>query len=284
MAIKVEETQESRRLRDGYEPNQKSIEIELLVWNDDYTATDTMAVESAALAVLNASPFGDPLYGIPNGLRLQTLSIDPLTNSIFKVTAPYGVFAVPEANKMKFGFSTSGTTEHIDTAYSTTRYNASGQLVPDFKNFINWDVKSMRPKGTKIGIGQLAFRVVAWFDPNVWDAIQWLNLADLSHTINLFAWHGWPAGHLLFEHCECSEFELGTGVLTPVTFHFKARRPELVTKPGGISFIKPPWNYVRDVHAPGTDNAAASLAPKFLGMESQVIYGQSDFALLGMGS
>lgn len=282
MTIKVEETEESRRLRDGYEPNQKSIDIELFAWADDYAETDIGDVETAALAVLNAAPFGDPLFG-PGGLRLQTLSIDPVTSTIWRIIAPYGVFSVPAQNMLKVGFSTAGTTEHIDTAYATTRYNASGRLVPDFKNYINYDMKSQRPKGTKIGIGQLAFRITSWFDPTAWDAIQWLNLTDLSHTVNLFDWHGWPAGYVLFEHAECAEYELGKGVLTPVTFHFKARRPELVTKPGGISFTKPPWNYVRDVHGQGVDSAATALAPKLLGVEDQVIYGQSDFALLGIG-
>jgi hypothetical protein len=291
MTIKVEETQESRRLRDGYEPNQKSIEIEFLAWADDYAETDTLSVESAVLAVLTdpLGPFGDPLYG-PTGLRLQTLSIDPLTNSIFRVIAPYGVFSPPQPSTpaayfLKVGFSTAGTTEHIDTAYATTRHNATGQLVPDFGNWINWDQKSNRAKGIKTSVGQLAFRVTTWFDPAAWDAIQWLNLTDLSDTVNLFAWHGWPKGYVLFEHAECSEYELGKGVLTPVTFHFKARRPEIVSKPEGIFFVKPPWNYVSDVHGMVADSTPPkTLRPKLLGTVSQVIKGQSDFALLGMGS
>ena len=280
MTIRVEETQESRRLRDGYEPNQKSIEVEFIAWDDTNADCDPVAIETAVLAVLAAPPYGDPLYG----LRLQTLSLDPLTRSIFKVTAPYGVFAQPDLHKMKFGFSTAGSNEHIDTAYATAAYNATGQVIPFLSNFINWDARSNRPKGINIGVGQLAFRVVSWFDPNEWDAIQWLNLTDMSHTVNAFAWHGWPAGYLLFEHCECSEFELGTGVLTPVTFHFKAKRPEIVSKPGGIYFVKSPWDYVSDVHAPGVDGTAKALAPTFLGTVAQVIYGQSDFALLGLGA
>jgi hypothetical protein len=280
MTIRVEETIESRRLRDGYEPNQKSIEIEFFAWADDYAETDIIDVEVAALAVLNAAPFGDPLG--TTGLRLQTLAIDPITATMWKITAPYGVFSVPAQSMMKVGFSTAGTSEHIDTAYATTRYNASGKLVPDIKNWINYDLKSQRAKGMKIGIGQLAFRVTTWFDPSAWDSIQWLNLADLSHTVNLFAWNGWPAGSVLFEHAECAEYELGKGVLTPVTFHFKARRPELVTKPGGISFTKPAWNHIYDLHGVVADNTATALAPELLGTASQVIYGQSDFALLGI--
>ena len=102
--IRVEETEESRSLSDGYEVNQKSIEVEFACWDEGDLNTDPVDVEDAVFAKLAAAPYGDPLYG----LRLQTVTLRPLTRSIFLATAHYGVKEPFQVDQIRFGFSTAG--------------------------------------------------------------------------------------------------------------------------------------------------------------------------------
>lgn len=286
--IIVEETEDSRALSDGYDVNQKSIEVEFICWDEGDLDTDPVDVEDAVLAKLNAPPYGDPLYG----LRLQTVALRPLTRSIFMATAHYGVKEPFQVDQIRFGFSTAGGSEHITHSLATiASYAATGfTSAPNYRNAIN--VTRDGIQGTTRGVSQLSFWVTGLFDPAVWDVTQWLNLNDLSYTWNLSAWHGWPAQSVLFEYAEAAEVVIpyvpatDSPRLTPVKFHFKARRSELVNKGAGtgILFTKSPWDHVWDLTARQADSAASAMGNRIQATYREQLYSGSDFTLLGLGS
>lgn len=289
MTLRIEETQDSRMLSNGYEPNQKAIEVELACWDDTYADLDPVNVNNAVLAVLNAAPFGDPLYG----LRLQTIQLRPITKSIFMAVGHYGVFEAPQktdptstpAYRVRVGFSTSGGTEHITHSLETlNRYPATGFSAPDQHLAMNI-VKGV-PQGTSKNVGQLSFRVTGYFDPSVWTPTEWLNLNELTNTWNLSAWKGWPEETLLFQHAECADYEQGKGDLVPVTYHFLVRRDESVDKGNGIGpFTKHPWSYLWDLVVEQKDaSTPPQLVKRIAGTYEEQIYSGSDFSLLGLGT
>ncbi len=280
MAITVEETEESRALRDGYEANQKVIELEFIAWDMSEVSVNPVTVKAAVSAVVNASPYGDPLYG----LYLQTINLRPLTRYAFMASVVYGVYEPPKINQIRFGFNTAGGTEHITHSLSTiNRYAATGEPVAtNFNQALN--VTRDGVHGTQRGVGQLAFWVSGYFDPDDWTATDWLNLADLSFTYNSSTWHGWPAKHVLFEYAEAPEVILGQSDLVPVKFYFKARRPKAIAPAAGISFTADPWDYIWHYYVPTTDNAAKRLAQKIASTNREQLFSAADLSLLGLGS
>lgn len=279
MAITVEETETSRALRDGYEANQKSIDLEFACWDMAESDVDPVTVRDAVEAKVLASPYGDPLYG----LRLQTITLDPLTRFAFLANVHYGVYEPPKIDQIRFGFTTAGGTEHITHSLSTiANYAATGMPgPPNHHNAIN--VTNDGPQGTQRLVPQLAFWVTGYFDPDVWTAADWLNVLDLSGTWNNATWHGWPAKYVLFEHCEAPEIVLHSGEMVPVKFYFKAGRPEAVTPAPGISFTKDPWDYVWPYVVTRVDSSAGRRVHQIQSTHREQLYKGSDFALLGLG-
>ena len=283
MTIRVEETIDSRSLTASHEANQRRIELEFIAWDDTRPEVnaDPETITAAVLATVLASPYGDPLYG----LRMQTIQLKPLTKSAFIATVPYGVMEPAKLDQVRFGFSTSGGSEHITHSLATiASYTPTGRPAPDNNGGIAMQAGDPNPKGTNRLVPQLSFRVIGYFDPAAWNAAQWLLLNDLSATWNLAPWHGWPAKTLLFEFAECSEVVLGAGDMVPVTFHFKARRFETVDKGNGIVFVKDPWDHVWDLPTPATDAVTSSMVSRIKATYREQIYAGSDFTLLGLGS
>jgi hypothetical protein len=281
MAIRVEETYDSRSVNGSLDPNQRSIELEFLVWDDTTPPVDTdpVTLGNAVAARLADPPYGDPLYG----LHLQSISLRELTNFCSVATVRYGVSSPPSAQQIKFGFSTAGGTENITHSMATiAAYAATGYYAPDYGQAIN--VTKSGIKGTSRIVPQLAFWVTGYFDPADWTAATWLNLTDLAGCWNLYEWHGWPPKYVLFEHAEAPEIVLGEPELVPVKFYFKARRPEVVANAPGISFIKDPWDYVWTDFVPVADNSAKAMGQAVRAVYREQIYAGADFALLGLGS
>lgn len=290
MALRIEETEESRLLSAGAEPNQNSIDLEFFYWDTEHTDLDPVVVAAAVSAFVQASPYGDPLYG----LRLQTINLRSLAKFAGTANVHYGVFEPAQITespeyRVKVGFSTAGATEHITHSLATLSHPATGRVAAQHNNAIR--VTKDGIQGTDRGVGQLAFRVTSFFDPSVWDATQWLNLNDLSYTWNLSDWKGWPAGYLLFEHAECADYEVqttppfSTGQMVPVTFHFKARRPEAVDKGNGIAFTKAPWSFIWDETITDVDHGATPVRKinRIICTHEEMINAGADFSLLGIG-
>lgn len=275
MTIRVMETQESRSLRDGFEDQQKGIDLEFVAWDDANTDLDPVDVESAVLAVVDAAPYGNPLYD----LYYQTIQLRPLTRSIFMVTVPYGV---RDRNSLEIGFTTAGGTEHITHSLATVAsYAASGYSAPNFHNAIN--VVDGIPQGTQRPIPQLAFWVTKWVDQDSWTVADMITLGDLSMTWNLAIWNGFAAKTVLFEYAEAPSIKLGGGSRpVPVKFYFKFKRFESVTPGDGISFTKQPWTHVWADAVKYPDLSAYAVVRRLRSMhEEQTLFG-SDFSLLGL--
>ena len=281
MALIIEETHESRPLHDSYEPNQKSIDLEFVCWDSDPTVIeiDPTVLRLAVIAKVQAAPYGDPLFG----LRLQQVQLRPLTAYIYTASVHYGVFTPPVELAIKVGLSITGSTEDINTALSTTIHSATGETGPNFANAINVE-HGKGPKGTKRITPHASLRITSWYDPANWDQTLIEEIEELIGFYNLYDWHGWSAGRLLLTSVECADYEIGSGELVPVTFHFLKGRPELVTKGSGISFTKTAWSYVWDYTEPYSDNDASRIGRKIIATYEQEIYGPADFALLGIGS
>ncbi len=281
MSLQIEETHESRPLHDSYEPNQKAIDLEFVCWDSDPTVTeiDVLTLRAAVIAKVSGAPYGDPLLG----LRLQQVQLRPLTACIYTASVHYGVFTPPAELQIKVGLSITGSTEDINTALSTTIHNATGQVGPNFANAINFE-HGKGPKGTKRITPHATLRITSWYDPTNWNQTQIEAIEELIGFYNLYAWHGWSAGRLLLTSVECADYEIGSGELVPVTFHFLKGRPELVDKGSGISFTKTAWSYVWDYCEPFADTAANRMGRKLIATYEQEIYGPADFALLGIGS
>lgn len=276
MTIRIYETQESRTLRDGFEVNQKGIDLEFVAWDDAMTALDEEDVEDAVVAVVNAAPFTDPY----KGLYRQTIQCRPLARHIFQCTVTYGAY---DKQELRFGFTTAGGTEHVTHSLSTIAryYPPPYTSAPDFGGAVN--VTPHGIQGYQRAIPQLAFWVTAFFDPGDWTAAEWFNIADLSFTWNLAIWNGWPAKSVLLEFVESPEIILGQTQLVPVKFYFKAKRPETVAPATGISFTKDPWDLVWHDYVPTTDNAAKALAHKIRSTHREQIFSGVDATLWGLG-
>lgn len=276
MTIRVYETHESRTLRDGWETNQKGIDLEFMAWDDACTDLNPVDVETAVLAVVDASPYGNPLYD----LYRQTILLRPLTRWHYIATVPYGAY---DKETLRFGFSTAGGAEHVTDALARINsYAATGYTAPNHGTAVN--VTEHGVQGYQRPIAQLSFWVTGWFDHDDWVAADWFNLAELSYTYNLSSWHGWPAKSVLFEYAEAPEIVLGQTQKVPVKFYFKAKRPETVAPGSGISFTKDPWDLVWPEFTTYADNNSKRLAHKLIAMHRMQEFNGSDFTLLGLGS
>ena len=117
----IEETHESRGLNDGYEPNNRGIDLEFVCFYDDYSEIDPTVAETAVLAKCALAPYGDPLFG----LRLQTAQMRAVTKFIYLASVHYGQFEPPKptdhpsAPSFKIGFSTRGGTQKITHSLAT---------------------------------------------------------------------------------------------------------------------------------------------------------------------
>lgn len=273
MAIRVYETQESRTLRDGWEANQKSIELEFVAWDDNMADLDPTSVETAVLAVVDNPPYGNPLYG----LYRQTILCRALHRHIFQVTVPYGL---RDRTLTEIGFTTAGGTEHITHSLATVAsYGATGFVAPNFNRAIG--VVDGVPQGVQRPIPQLAFWVTRWVDPNAWTITQMQVVAELSMTWNLFDWNGFPAKSLLFEYAEAPSVKIGGTEPVPVKYYFKFKRPEVVAPGDGINFIKDPWDLVWFDTVRYDDQAAMAMSRRLRSAHREQIFFGSDFSLLG---
>jgi hypothetical protein len=285
VSIRVEETINSRALRDDGVANQRSIEVEFVAWDDDHTVSlSPVDVRAAVLVVLLAAPYGDPLYG----LHLNEIVLaDQLAPNIQMARAIYGVQEPAQVDLLKWGFSTAGGTVHVATIAS---YAATGAgTPPDCHQAVNVGHKDRNIGGYDRNVPQLSFWVETHFDPTDWNATTLLTLNSISWTYNLSSWHGWPAKYVMFTHCEAPQVTLGAATagspkLVPVKFYFQARPPETVDKLNGIAFTKSPWDHVWDASIDYPDTAAKALGKKILYTYREQIYYGSDFTLLGLGS
>lgn len=294
----VEETIESRGGSDSLVPNQKFFDLEFLVWDQAIPANNLTPLDviDATRAVLALPPYSgatlidppkpDPIYG----LTLQTMTWKFICKSIALVTCRYGVADPPSVELIEIGFTTAGGNETILHSLATlARYAATGEVAPNFDGAINVTKDGIR--GMSRPIPQLAFWVQTNFNPDDWNAAAWQNLADVSQSCNLYDWHGWPAGHILFEHAECPKAVLsgpplpsGSPRTAPVKFYFKARRPETIANAPGISFTKNPFDYVWPNYRIAVDNDTGARVQKIQSMNREQVFMQTDFAVLGMGS
>lgn len=292
MTIHVEETEDtSRQLAAGYEANQNSIDLEFFYWDDEHADLDPVAVGAAVNAVVLAAPYGDPLYN----LRLQTINLRPLAKFAGTAMVHYGVFEPPKITegpdyKIRVGFSIDQASEHITHSLATVKHPNPVMgpywVPPDFHNGIKVVNQGGRnvPQGTNRNVAQLAWRIVAYINPDVWTNAEWDLITELCNTWNLAPFKGWAAGRLLFLKPECAEYEVGTGQIIPVTFHFLVRRQEFVDKGDGFTFTKEPWSFLWDwtqaTAVAGTDAQGLQIACCY---EEQTHAG-SDFSLLGLGT
>lgn len=274
MPIRVHETQESRTLRDGYETNQKGIDLEFVAWDDNNTDLSPADVEDAVLAVVDNAPYGNPLLG----LYRQTILLRPLTRSVFLATVVYGAY---DKLSIRFGFRSEGGVEHVTNSLATiARYAATGYTAPNFNTAVN--VNESGPQGYQRKVKQISFWVTRYFDPVNWVAADWLNILDLCDTYNLAPWHTWPAKSVLFDDFEAPEIIFGQTAAVPVKFYFRAKKAEVVNPGDGINFTKDPWDLVWPDFVSYADGGSKRRAYKLRSMHrEQVNYG-SDFTLLGL--
>jgi len=297
MTIRVEEAHESRALRDAGYANQRSIEVVLYAYDDaDNPADlDPVAVRAAVFSVLSASPYGDPLYG----LWFQNLELDPINRFTFMAKGTWGVHEPVSVASggvgspiLKWGFTTAGTTEHVTHSLSTiARYEATGAgTQPNFDKAVGVSEDGKQIAGYQRNIPSLSLWIEAGFDPSDWDATTLLSLTDMSWHYNLSTWKGWPAGQLMFTHCEAPEVTLGAATsgspkIVPVKFYFLARGEEDIDKGHDIEFTKEPWSYVWDLTGtlPST-GGSNTLTKQILATYEEQIYAGADFSLLGIGT
>jgi hypothetical protein len=296
MTLNIVESHESRSLREQGYANQRSIEVKLYAFDDadDPADLDPVVVRAAVFSFLSGSPYGDPLYG----LWFQKLELEPINRFTFIATGEWSVLepAQEAANtpdpfpKLKWGFTTAGTTEHATHSITTiARHELFIDPQPDFHQAVGVSEDRTQIAGYERNVPQLSMWVECHFDPSDWTVSTLLTLKAMSWTYNLSDWHGWPAGTVMFTHCEAPEVTLGSAAsgspkLVPVKFYFLVRSEEDVDKGNGITFTKEPWSYCWDFVATTPDATAKSLGKSILATYEEQIYYPSDFTLLGMGS
>jgi len=289
MTIQVEESHESRALRDAGYANQRSIDVTFYAFDDaDNPADlDPVDVRAEVFSVLSASPYGDPLYG----LWFQELTLDPINRFTFIAKATWSVNEPAQTNLIKWGFTTAGTTAHVTHSIATIdSYGITGFDPPTpHDRAIGPISKDMQFSGCQRNVPELSFWVEAHFDPADWDATTLLTLNSMSWTYNLAEWHDWPAGYVMFTHCEAPEVTLGASTsgspkLVPVKFYFKARGPEDVDTGSGITFTKAPWDHVWYHSVDQPHSGTNSMQSAVIAAYREQLYLPSDFTLLGLGS
>lgn len=295
MTIIVEESHESRALRDAGYANQRSIDVVLYAFDDGNTPADLdpVAVRAAVFSVLSGSPYGDPLYG----LWFQNLELDPINRFTFIAKGTWAVHEPAQQASggvpspvIKWGFTTAGTTEHVTHSIATiARFEATGvDPQPNFNLAVGVSEDRSQSAGYQRNVPGLSLWAEAHFDPSDWDSSTLLTLTEMSWTYNLSDWKGWPAGQLMFTHCEAPEVTLGPATagspkLVPVKFYFQARPEQDIDKGNGITFTKEPWSHVWDLTATESDPTTDTMTKRILATYEEQIYGASDFTLLGIG-
>ena len=288
MSMRIEETINSRALHDsGNIVNQRSIELEFIIWEDNPAADlNPVLVRALVLATVQAAPYGDPLYGLwLNDIKLD----DQLLRTVQMARVTYGVAEPQQLNLLTWGLTTAGSSEQITHSLSTiANYGSSTEPVPpSFNQAIN--VVDGKPQGTTRMIPQMKFWVTAMFSPATWDASQWLTILDIGYTWNQSAWHGWPAKYVMFEHAEAPEVTTGAATagspkLVPVKFYFNARRPDTVDPGNGVTFPRDPHDFVWFNSQPLADTANSAISTYVRSSHKELLYAGSDFTLLGLGS
>lgn len=286
--MRIEETINSRALHDaGDIANQRSIELEFVVWEDNPALDlNPVAVRALVLSTVQAAPYGDPLYGLwLNDIKLD----DQLLRTVQMARVTYGVEQPVQTDLPTFGFTTAGSSEQITHSLATiASYGSSTEPIPPtFYKAIN--VVEGKPQGTTRMIGQLKFWVTCMFDPINWTSVQWLNILDLGYTWNQSAWYGWPAKYVLFEHAEAPEVTIGASTpgspkLVPVKFYFSARRPDTVDPGNGVTFSRDPHDFVWFNSQRLADTSKSAISTYVRSSHKEMIYAGSDFTLLGLGS
>lgn len=184
-------------------------------------------------------------------------------------------------------FSTEGSTVHIDQAYSETRYAVGNAAIPDLEGGIGWDGESFQ--GADVVRPSFNFTLEKEFDYDDITPQVKTDLANLTGCVNSDAFHGYPAGVVLFMGASGSSSVSYDGTLVVVdgaiykkatvkfkiTFKFRCQ-PNAAVNLCGLTINKNAWDHVWVLRA--KEDRAGRTVDVPLGVYVNQVYVYESFA------
>lgn len=263
-----------------------SAEIPFVVFD----AVDEAQVKSSALA---ASP---KTYA--NMPRKELEVVERINNTTWKIVARYdlttrgdiqkGEIPKPIRPRSTFSFDTTGATEHITVSRAASASASAGppQSYNPNGNPIGFDGQHVQ--GLDITVPIFNFGETHRFRPSRVSTSFITAVYEATGKVNSGSFRGFGAGDVLF--LGASGTRNGNDIRDEweITFRFSARRTEQITVPSGDSSLGPltkrGWDYVNIRYGTDVDSGNTTLLGKPVKITIEIIYRESAFAFLGIGS
>jgi len=275
----ITEDKDSRRSTSGDEPTAEL----------KYTIQDCIDDGEARLLLLATAPSTYIVAG--KTLVQKSRSHDPRGGGAWKCSVSYGRRKTEkETGESSYQFEIGGSSHHITEAIQQTRYSPSGDGAPAMQCRINVtrDATGHTIAGLDIDAPTYAWSETFYLAIGlVTGAYKAMLYAVAAAPVNKYAFRGFQAGEVKFKGA--SGQQRGEEDWA-VTFKFEAS-PNAT----GLSIVaidgspkitginKKGWEYLWVLYDEALDANAKRLAPEPIGAYVAQVYGESDFALLGIG-
>lgn len=268
MSIEHTELFDSREAQ--LEPGKNSVDLRYRVWGSE----DDVEISEYMTALLETDYLGIPF---------TSLRLSPEGNGIWMAVASYSSEVSRKIGDNIDSFeSTTGTT-HIEQSIITA-YSAKADGVtddpPDLKGLIG--VNGDRIEGADILTGTFSFSVTRYFEDADITNEYWMNIADMTPSVNTNVFRGFQPGEVLFLGATGSQ---RANLEWEITFRFSVSRnvdDYVVTGFSENPIAKDGWDYLWLKFFDQKENNNKIKRPKYLYIER--VYNRYNFDLLGIGS
>lgn len=181
---------------------------------------------------------------------------------------------------LRISWDNTGGSVRMTASRGTTRFARPGRTAPDFKGAIG--VKGGEPEGVDVVIPVLKLTFSYKWPKGVIDLAYVKALSTMVGTTNNALWYTFAAGELLFLG---SSGEIDPTVPTDIQYHFAASQNVTGLSIGDIASItKKGHQYLWVAFEEEDDSSAKKLVTRPLSANVETVYGESNFADIGIGS
>jgi len=270
MAITVTERMDSQGSTEGAVP---SVMLH-------YSVTGSAVRNDVVLAVAAAAPaLVGTLGGRDFDVRPSFVDVNNPAACIWDATVRYS--ARPATGSSRFGFDTTGATQHISHSLATVgRYALPGLTAPDNEGAIN---------ATATGVAGITKTVPGYRWPETHyladayiDMAYRLRVSELTGRVNQYGFRGWDPGEVMFLGAQGGPRDEGDWELT---FQFAGEKNKTGLTVGDIKDIeKKGWEYLWVRSDTELDEASGMMTQLPIGVYVEQIALLDDFGDLGIGT
>lgn len=245
-------------------------------------------VENLAIAKAMAAGFSPAILMDLDGMPLWRTNIEVSESGflLYDIDITYGPYSQkePEPGDYKWSFATTGGTKHVTQALAhINSFVKQGDAAIDYKGAIgvneNGDVEG-------VDILDKAFKWTETWQLAI-DSFSWgyaQVVAELTATVNDNLFRGFPKWTVLFEGAEGTRSAKDPTILD-LTFHFAHQRSADNLTVGDIGNIgKAGWDYLWVSYKTVDGGAAMRTGKVPRQVDTELLYDESNFTLLGIGT